>query len=86
MLDALQMLAAREISTLLVEGGPTLQASLVRESLVDRLHLIVAPHLIGASGIHGWGPSRSTAFALSPVTVEPRGPDVWIEADVHGHC
>jgi diaminohydroxyphosphoribosylaminopyrimidine deaminase/5-amino-6-(5-phosphoribosylamino)uracil reductase len=84
--DALRMLAAREISTLLVEGGPTLQASLVRESLVDRLHLIVAPHLIGASGIEWLGTESLDPFALSPVAVEPRGPDVWIEADVHGHC
>ena len=83
--DSLQQLAAREISTLLVEGGPTLQAALVRESLVDRLHLIVAPHLVGAAGIQWLGTESLDPFALSPVTIEPRGPDVWIEADVHGH-
>jgi diaminohydroxyphosphoribosylaminopyrimidine deaminase/5-amino-6-(5-phosphoribosylamino)uracil reductase len=83
--SALQTLADREISTLLVEGGPTLQASLVRDSLVDRLHLIVAPHGIGADGIQWLGTESLDPFALVPVTVEPRGPDVWIEADVHGH-
>lgn len=83
--DALQQLAARDISTLLVEGGPTLQAALVRESLVDRLHLIVAPHLIGAGGIQWLGADSLDPLALSPVSIETRGPDVWIEADVHGN-
>jgi diaminohydroxyphosphoribosylaminopyrimidine deaminase/5-amino-6-(5-phosphoribosylamino)uracil reductase len=82
---ALEILVEREISTLLVEGGPTLQASFVRESLVDRLHLIVAPHAIGAGGIQWLGTDSLDPFALMPVAVEPRGPDMWIEADVHGH-
>ena len=81
---ALQSLADRDISTLLVEGGPTLQASLVRESLADRLHLVVASHAIGAGGVQWLGTDVLDPSALVPVGVEPRGPDVWIEADVHG--
>jgi diaminohydroxyphosphoribosylaminopyrimidine deaminase/5-amino-6-(5-phosphoribosylamino)uracil reductase len=82
---ALELLAAREISTLLIEGGPTLQAALVRESLADRLHLIVAAHVIGAGGIQWLGADVLDPFDLLPVRIEPRGPDVWIEADVHRH-
>jgi diaminohydroxyphosphoribosylaminopyrimidine deaminase/5-amino-6-(5-phosphoribosylamino)uracil reductase len=83
--DGLRALAAREISTLLIEGGPTLHASLVRDGLVDRLHLIVAPHLLGAGGIKWLGVETLDPAALSPTLVEPRGPDIWIEADVHGN-
>jgi diaminohydroxyphosphoribosylaminopyrimidine deaminase/5-amino-6-(5-phosphoribosylamino)uracil reductase len=83
--DGLQALAARDISTVLVEGGPTLQAALVKAGLVDRLHLIVAPHVVGVGGIKWLGVDALDPFALAPVAIEPRGPDIWIEADVHGH-
>jgi diaminohydroxyphosphoribosylaminopyrimidine deaminase/5-amino-6-(5-phosphoribosylamino)uracil reductase len=81
--EALAVLVEADVSMLLVEGGPTLQAAFCKAKLVDRLHLIVSPHILGPSGIK-WLDSGALAFSsLVPVTVAPRGPDLWIEADVH---
>jgi len=43
-------LAARGVNDLLVEGGGELGAALLRAALVDRLHLFLAPMLLGSSG------------------------------------
>ena len=83
--DALHALIRWDVSTLLVEGGPALQAAFVSARLVDRLHLIVAPHVLGADGIKWLGPDVLPVSSLSRLAAEPRGPDTWIEADVHGH-
>lgn len=47
---ALQALAARGITRLLVEGGARLTASFLKEALVDRVAFFQAPSLIGGSG------------------------------------
>jgi len=43
-------LGQRGVATVLLEGGATLAAAALREGLVDRLALFVAPRLIGADG------------------------------------
>jgi diaminohydroxyphosphoribosylaminopyrimidine deaminase / 5-amino-6-(5-phosphoribosylamino)uracil reductase len=78
---ALHALLTHDVSTLLVEGGPTLQASFVEARLADRVHLIVAPHTAGAQGVRWLGADRLPPLAV--VHAEARGRDVWIEADVH---
>ena len=52
----LAALAGRGITRLLVEGGATLAAALLRAHLVDRLHLFDAPILLGAEAVPGVGP------------------------------
>jgi diaminohydroxyphosphoribosylaminopyrimidine deaminase/5-amino-6-(5-phosphoribosylamino)uracil reductase len=47
---AWRVLALRGVNDLLVEGGGGLAAALLREGLIDRIHLYVAPLLIGADG------------------------------------
>jgi diaminohydroxyphosphoribosylaminopyrimidine deaminase / 5-amino-6-(5-phosphoribosylamino)uracil reductase len=82
---ALQGLLGRDVSTLLVEGGPVLHRAFVTAALVDRLHLIIAPHALGADAVK-WLDVQ--ALVLPPgaaLTAEPRGTDIWIEADVHRH-
>ncbi len=81
--DGLRALLAWDVSTLLVEGGPRLQASFWQEGVVDRLHLIVAPHRLGARGIHWLDVDTVPTVSLTGIRAEPRGPDIWIEADVH---
>ncbi|HXG90216.1 MAG TPA: bifunctional diaminohydroxyphosphoribosylaminopyrimidine deaminase/5-amino-6-(5-phosphoribosylamino)uracil reductase RibD [Vicinamibacterales bacterium] len=81
--EALRGLLAWEVSTLLVEGGPQLQAALWQAGLVDRLHLVIAPHVIGAGGVQWLDAATVTRGSWSRVSAEPRGPDIWIEADVH---
>ena len=85
LLDGLRALLRWDVSTLLVEGGPTLHRALYEAGLVDRLHLVVAPHVIGPGGIKWIDTSTWSESSLIPVGVEPRGQDTWIEADVQRH-
>lgn len=51
----LAALAARGITRLLVEGGPTAATALLRAELIDRLHLFQAPVLLGSDGLPALG-------------------------------
>jgi diaminohydroxyphosphoribosylaminopyrimidine deaminase/5-amino-6-(5-phosphoribosylamino)uracil reductase len=72
-----------DISTVLVEGGPRVHAALWEAGLVDRLHLIIAPRALGRDAIPLFDGHRVPRSALTILTAEPRGADIWIEADVH---
>lgn len=63
---ALAALAERGITSLLVEGGATLAAALLRAGLVDRLHLYQAPVLLGAEAIPGVGELALPGLAAAP--------------------
>jgi diaminohydroxyphosphoribosylaminopyrimidine deaminase/5-amino-6-(5-phosphoribosylamino)uracil reductase len=63
---ALRLLARRGITRLMVEGGPTLAASLVSADLVDEALLFRSPHLIGGGGIDALEGLRLTALTRSP--------------------
>jgi diaminohydroxyphosphoribosylaminopyrimidine deaminase / 5-amino-6-(5-phosphoribosylamino)uracil reductase len=84
--EALRALLRWDISTLLVEGGPVLQGGFAAAGLVDRLHLVVAPHVLGPRGIKWLDVQTFAPSYIAPLAVEPRGVDIWIEADVHRHC
>ncbi|MEO8606200.1 MAG: RibD family protein, partial [bacterium] len=47
----LRQLAARGVNTVLLEGGATLAAAALREGVVDRIALFLAPKLVGGDGI-----------------------------------
>lgn len=47
----MEVLEARGVSSVLCEGGGVLAASLLREELVDRLYLFVAPVVVGEGGV-----------------------------------
>ena len=49
--EVIRALAARGLTRLLVEGGPTLQAALIAAHLADRLYLYQAPNMVGATGL-----------------------------------
>jgi diaminohydroxyphosphoribosylaminopyrimidine deaminase/5-amino-6-(5-phosphoribosylamino)uracil reductase len=72
-----------DVATLLVEGGPQLQAAFVRAGLVDRVHLIVAPRALGPEGVSWLDAETLPSSMLTVVGAETRGVDTWIEADVH---
>lgn len=84
LVSALKLLLGWDVTTVLVEGGATLHAALLDAGLADRVHLIVSPHTIG-TGVELFGGSSVGLSALQRMTVEPRGTDTWIEADVHRH-
>ncbi len=84
--EGVRALLAWDVSTLLVEGGPALHAAFCAARLVDRVHLIVAPCVLGAEGVPWVDAATLDLSGATRLVAEPRGPDTWIEADVHGHC
>lgn len=46
--EAFKLLGERNITSVLVEGGQQLSSSLLRQGLVDKLELFIAPKLLGA--------------------------------------
>ncbi len=86
--DLCRQLGRLRITSLLIEGGSTVNASLIRNNLPDRVVLYVAPLLLGgedAKGlIGGLSPKHlRESVVLEGVTIRPAGHDMVIEADVH---
>lgn len=74
-----------DISTLLLEGGGAIHAAAWTAGVVDRVHVIVAPTVLGERGVKFFDGLPVPLSQLIPVRVETLGPDAWMEADVHGH-
>lgn len=77
----LRRLGARDLVSLLVEGGPRLHAAFLAESLVDRVQCVTTPHLLGRGlpVAAGMGVPRDGA-GTRIVTL---GDDELCEVDVH---
>ena len=81
---ALRRLAARQIESLLLEGGGAVHAAAWDEGLVDYVRLYVTPHVLGPAGVPLL-PDRAFSTAdLRDRRIVPLGPDVLIEGYVHG--
>jgi diaminohydroxyphosphoribosylaminopyrimidine deaminase/5-amino-6-(5-phosphoribosylamino)uracil reductase len=83
----LTMLGKRGITSVLIEGGGTVNASALRERLVNHVVLYLAPTLMGgqdAKGVIGdRGPKRlAQALVLRHVTVRRIGVDLVVEGDL----
>ena len=59
--EALRVLKARGVHSLLVDGGASLTASLLDDDLVDRLVLFQAPILLGEGGLPAFGRMAGTS-------------------------
>src|SRR5215471_946689 len=84
-LEALfRYLGERGIASVLVEGGATLSATLLRRRLIDKVLLFVAPKIIGGDGISMVGPcgveSMEQVIHLRDVVSQCLGHDVLLEA------
>jgi len=79
--EELRALAGEGVQSLLLEGGPKLATSFLREGLVDKLMLFVAPEIAGA-GLT-FAPELDDLVRLSHMTAEPVGDDVLLTAWVH---
>jgi diaminohydroxyphosphoribosylaminopyrimidine deaminase / 5-amino-6-(5-phosphoribosylamino)uracil reductase len=79
--QALRRLASDDVQSLLLEGGPTLATSFLREDLVDKVLLFVAPTVAGE------GPAVLAApvgvIRMHDVTTSRHGDDVLLTAYVH---
>ncbi len=78
----LEQLWQAEIKSIFVEGGAKTYAGFIKESLVNRVHLFVAPHIIG--GQHGlsWtenlgGEKMSERLQLSKLKPQRMGEDLY---------
>jgi diaminohydroxyphosphoribosylaminopyrimidine deaminase / 5-amino-6-(5-phosphoribosylamino)uracil reductase len=74
--EELERLAAADVQSLLLEGGPTLATSFLREGLVDKLLLFVAPTLAGSG--RRWVDELGAAFPLSGLEAERIGDDLLL--------
>ncbi|HKO74484.1 MAG TPA: bifunctional diaminohydroxyphosphoribosylaminopyrimidine deaminase/5-amino-6-(5-phosphoribosylamino)uracil reductase RibD [Gaiellaceae bacterium] len=74
--DELQRLAAEGVQSLLLEGGPTLATSFLREGFVDKLLLFVAPTLAGAGP--RWVEEFGASFPVAGLEAERIGDDVLL--------
>jgi diaminohydroxyphosphoribosylaminopyrimidine deaminase/5-amino-6-(5-phosphoribosylamino)uracil reductase len=82
MRELLAMLGKRDVVSLLVEGGGVLHASLFAAGLVDKVHAIIAPKIVGGTlypAVAGEGAAHmSEAWLLRDVEVQRLGDDVAI--------
>ncbi|WP_090030999.1 bifunctional diaminohydroxyphosphoribosylaminopyrimidine deaminase/5-amino-6-(5-phosphoribosylamino)uracil reductase RibD [Cellulomonas marina] len=79
----LDALAARGVTHVLVEGGPTLAAAFLVAGVVDEVQAYVAPVLLGAGrqALADVGITTiADALRLEPVSVRPLGSDVLVVA------
>jgi len=79
----LDLVAARGVLTLLIEGGGVLHGSFFDQRLVDKVHAVIAPMIIGgatsAMAVAGQGASRmADALRLHDVTVERLEDDMLV--------
>ena len=83
--DLLDTLAKMSISSVLVEGGATLFGSMIRENLVDKYYIFLAPKLLGGdNGLpFAKGPgcdSIERCFMLKDLKIRRFDEDIMIEA------
>ncbi len=79
---AFKALAKQEIAAILLEGGPTLIGSALKASLVDKMHIYIAPQIMGEGlpSIRGLKVnSLAQTVKLKDVSLGTIGNDVFIE-------
>jgi diaminohydroxyphosphoribosylaminopyrimidine deaminase/5-amino-6-(5-phosphoribosylamino)uracil reductase len=74
--ETLKRLAAEGVQSLLLEGGPTLASSFLREGLVDKLLLFVAPTLAGSG--RRWVDELGASLPLAGLEAERVGDDLLL--------
>lgn len=72
----LDELSTRGIAQLLVEGGPTVIASFLKESLADEIVVYITPKLLGAAGVASISPPMTDSLDLHHVETSQLGEDI----------
>lgn len=80
-------LGNRNIQSLLLEGGRTLAAAALQAGLINRLHVFIAPKLLGGVGLSGLFAGdgcalMKDALSLADLGVEKVGDDLLLTAEV----
>lgn len=87
LVDLMRVLGEMQVLTVLIEGGSELNASALRQGIVDRVLFFIAPRIIGgqdAKGAIGGTSPRylSASIPIKDLKVRRIGPDVLLEGDV----
>jgi diaminohydroxyphosphoribosylaminopyrimidine deaminase/5-amino-6-(5-phosphoribosylamino)uracil reductase len=81
--SALTVLSNEGITSLLLEGGPTLHRAAWEAEVVDRVRIYVSPTEFGRRGVR-WFRARSTVVeSLDELDVRMVGPDECTDGYVH---
>ena len=83
----MELLGQREIDSILLEGGGTLNWSMLSAGLVSKVQAYIAPKLFGGASaktpVEGQGfPSPAEAVLLEEPVITRLGPDILIESEV----
>ena len=83
----LSRLAQESILAILVEGGPAVHSAFLREELVDRVAIGIAPIIVGGTRATSWtqdlGRTRlHEAIAVGSLAVRRVGRDIWLEGSL----
>lgn len=83
----LEILAKKEITSILVEGGGTVNYSFLHKGLADKLYAFIAPKLLGGNdGIYAYNgqgvEKMNNAFELSDIQVEMIDNDILIIGEI----
>ena len=81
--SALRRLADAGLTSVILEGGPTVHRAFWDRRLVDRVQMYVVRRAIGPDGVPWWSTADAVAAALDDVRSTPLGADILIEGDVH---
>lgn len=87
--ELFRQLAGRGIDSILLEGGGTLNASLLQEGLVQRVYAFIAPKLVAGaaakSPVEGSGiPRMEDAIRLTDVELDRFGEDICVTGRIAG--
>jgi diaminohydroxyphosphoribosylaminopyrimidine deaminase/5-amino-6-(5-phosphoribosylamino)uracil reductase len=80
---ALQHLASAALTSVILEGGPSVHAAFWDRGLIDRVQMYVGPRALGPGAVAWWSTADAVAARLRDVRSTPLGPDLLIEGDVH---
>ena len=81
--DVIDSMAAERVTSLLIEGGSTVNTRVLREGLVDRVSLFYAPVLLGGLAVPLIEDVQSPDFRLKGVEIRRFGEDVLVEGLIH---
>jgi diaminohydroxyphosphoribosylaminopyrimidine deaminase/5-amino-6-(5-phosphoribosylamino)uracil reductase len=82
--DLMRLLGEMEVMSVMIEGGSQMNASALRQGIVDKVLFFISPRIIGGQdakgSIGGESPQRlSDSIFLRSVEIQPVGPDFFIE-------
>jgi len=81
--EVLNELGRRELCSVLVEGGAEINASLIENGLADKIHLFIAPKIVGGktapTPVGGLGAGlMKNAIAVNSIETTPCGQDILL--------